>query len=64
MLIFLVGPVTDFSATVIHWMRKREPLYKGGYTGEAERPSASYIVDVSILFACSDNGLLSLNNNR
>ncbi|PWI74957.1 hypothetical protein PCL_08271 [Purpureocillium lilacinum] len=40
------GPVTDYSATVTHWLRNRTANYKGGYTGEAERPSASYIVDM------------------
>ncbi|UNI14044.1 pre-mRNA cleavage and polyadenylation factor (CPF) complex subunit [Purpureocillium takamizusanense] len=39
-------PVTDYSATVTHWLRNRTANYKGGYTGEAERPSASYIVDM------------------
>ncbi|PHH62593.1 hypothetical protein CDD81_6908 [Ophiocordyceps australis] len=39
-------PVTDYSATIIHWQRSRMPNYKGGYAGEAERPSASYIVDM------------------
>ncbi|UNI14045.1 pre-mRNA cleavage and polyadenylation factor (CPF) complex subunit, variant 2 [Purpureocillium takamizusanense] len=41
-----IGPVTDYSATVTHWLRNRTANYKGGYTGEAERPSASYIVDM------------------
>ncbi|KAG6027462.1 pre-mRNA cleavage and polyadenylation factor (CPF) complex subunit [Claviceps citrina] len=40
-------PVTDYSSTVLHWLRHRVPNYKGSYTGERERPSASYIVDVS-----------------
>ncbi|KAL7822168.1 WD40-repeat-containing domain protein [Trichoderma gracile] len=39
-------PVTDYSASVLHWMRDRAPNYRGGYTGERERPSASYIVDM------------------
>lgn len=43
-----LGPVTDYSATVGHWLRNRVANYKGGYTGEAERSSASYIVDVSV----------------
>jgi len=43
-----LGPVTDYSATVTHWLRNRTANYKGGYTGEAERPSASYIVDVGL----------------
>lgn len=42
----LKGPVTDYSSTVTHWLRNRVPNYKGSYNGEAERPSASYIVDV------------------
>lgn len=40
------GPVTDYGATVTHWQHDRTPAYKGSYTGEAERPSYSYIVDV------------------
>lgn len=40
-------PVTDYGATMAHWMRNRNPRYKGASRGEAERPSASYIVDVS-----------------
>jgi hypothetical protein len=43
----LIGPVTDYGATITHWQHDRAPGYKGGYTGEAERPSVSYIVDVS-----------------
>ncbi|KAG5922501.1 pre-mRNA cleavage and polyadenylation factor (CPF) complex subunit [Claviceps capensis] len=39
-------PVTDYSSTVTHWLRHRVPNYKGSYTGERERPSASYIVDM------------------
>lgn len=46
MLIITLGPVTDFSATFTKWKGDWAPSYKGGYTGEAERPSASYIVDV------------------
>lgn len=41
------GPVTDYGATVTHWQHNRVPNYKGGYMGEAERPSPSYIVNVS-----------------
>jgi hypothetical protein len=41
------GPVTDYSATILHWQHNRVPNYLGGYIGEAERPSPSYIVDVS-----------------
>ena len=39
-------PVTDYGATMVHWMRNRQPRYKGGYQGEMERPSPSYIVDM------------------
>ena len=31
---------------MVQWMRHRRPRYKGGFMLEAERPSASYIVDV------------------
>jgi hypothetical protein len=41
-----IGPVTDYGSTVVHWMRNRQPRFKGGYQGEMERPSPSYIVDV------------------
>ena len=41
------GPVTDYGATITHWQHDPLPNYRGGYAGEAERPSASYIVDVS-----------------
>lgn len=40
------GSITDYGSTMVHWMRNRQPRYKGAYQGEAERPSASYIVDV------------------
>lgn len=43
------GPITDYGSTMVHWMRNRQPRYKGGYQGEFERPSPSYIVDVSVL---------------
>ncbi|KAH8673583.1 WD40-repeat-containing domain protein [Xylariales sp. PMI_506] len=39
-------PVTDYGATMAHWIRNRNPRYKGSFKGEAERPSASYIVDM------------------
>ncbi|KAF4821271.1 Polyadenylation factor subunit 2 [Colletotrichum siamense] len=38
-------PVTDYGSTVAHWMRNRAPADGDVYTGEAERPSASFIVD-------------------
>ncbi|KAK3896986.1 WD40-repeat-containing domain protein, partial [Staphylotrichum tortipilum] len=40
------GPVTDYGATIVHWMRHRQPRYKGSIAGETERPSISYIVDM------------------
>lgn len=43
------GPVTDYGATIVHWMRHRQPRYKGSFVGETERPSNSYIVDVGLL---------------
>ncbi|KAJ8068086.1 hypothetical protein OCU04_003660 [Sclerotinia nivalis] len=39
-------PVTDYSSTMVHWMRNRQPRYKGGYQGEMERPSPSYMIDM------------------
>ena len=36
-------------------MRHRRPRYLGSYSGEAERPSASYIVDVSITTGFDSN---------
>ncbi|CAK7217777.1 pre-mRNA cleavage and polyadenylation factor (CPF) complex subunit [Sporothrix curviconia] len=39
-------PVTDYGATLVHWMRHRQPKYRNAYGGEAERPSVSYIVDM------------------
>ncbi|KAL3417318.1 polyadenylation factor subunit 2 [Phlyctema vagabunda] len=37
--------VTDYSATMIHWMRNRQPRWKE-VKGERERPSPSYIQDM------------------
>ncbi|MCJ1319966.1 pre-mRNA cleavage and polyadenylation factor (CPF) complex subunit [Xylographa vitiligo] len=39
-------PVTDYGSTMVQWMRHRRPRYKGGFILEAERPSASYVVDM------------------
>ncbi|KAK6950034.1 Polyamine N-acetyltransferase 1 [Daldinia eschscholtzii] len=39
-------PVTDYGSTIAHWMRNRQPRFKGAFRGEVERPSASYIVDM------------------
>ncbi|KAI8942085.1 hypothetical protein NX059_000183 [Plenodomus lindquistii] len=38
--------VTDYGATTVQWMRNRRPRYKKLPMREAERPSASYIVDM------------------
>lgn len=43
----VAGPVTDYGATTTHWMRHRQPKYKGGYRGDLERPSPSYLINVS-----------------
>ncbi len=40
------GPVTDYTSSMVQWMRHRQPRYKGGGRMEMERPSPSYIVDV------------------
>ena len=46
------GPVTDYTSSMVHWMRHRQPRYKGGGRMEMERPSLSYTVDV-----CSCRGI-------
>ncbi|KAK1141488.1 pre-mRNA cleavage and polyadenylation factor (CPF) complex subunit [Aspergillus melleus] len=38
--------VTDYSSSLVQWMRTRRPHYKGGHRMEVERPSASYVVDM------------------
>lgn len=42
------GPVTDYGSTMLHWLRNRQPRWKGSYSGFMERPSPSYIVNVSL----------------
>ena len=42
------GPVTDDGASVTHWLHNRVPKHRGSYNGEAERPSPSYIENVSL----------------
>ena len=53
----ILGNVTDYGSTMVQWMRNRRPQHRGGPTIEAERPSASYIVDVrteiNTTLACS-----------
>ncbi|KAJ9192011.1 hypothetical protein DTO164E3_8582 [Paecilomyces variotii] len=39
-------PVTDYGSSMLQWMRTRRPRYKGAHRMEAERPSASYVVDM------------------
>ncbi|KAL1955090.1 hypothetical protein VTO42DRAFT_9024 [Malbranchea cinnamomea] len=39
-------PVTDYSSSLVQWMRNRQPRYKGSHRLEHERPSASYAVDM------------------
>ncbi|CAK7268383.1 pre-mRNA cleavage and polyadenylation factor (CPF) complex subunit [Sporothrix epigloea] len=39
-------PVTDYGASLVHWMRHWQPKYRNAYAGESERPSVSYIVDM------------------
>ena len=43
----ITGLVTDYGSSLVQWMRTRRPRYKGGHRMEIERPSASYVVDVS-----------------
>lgn len=43
---FRTGPVTDYTSSMVKWMRHRQPRYKGGGRMEMERPSPSYTVDV------------------
>lgn len=38
--------MTDYGAMMVHWMRHRQPYYKGAPLTEMERPSLTYIVDV------------------
>ncbi|KZZ88710.1 polyadenylation factor subunit 2 [Ascosphaera apis ARSEF 7405] len=39
--------VTDYGSSVVQWMGVRRPPWKGSRLLERERPSASYVVDVS-----------------
>lgn len=41
------GPVTDYGAGIVHWMRHREPRQDSSSVAEAERQSISYVADVS-----------------
>ncbi|KAF2025371.1 WD40 repeat-like protein [Setomelanomma holmii] len=43
----LPGAVTDYGATTVQWMRNRRPRYKNVPMPEVERPSASYVVDMT-----------------
>ncbi|KAF2270301.1 WD40 repeat-like protein [Lojkania enalia] len=46
LIVYTAGPVTDYGATTVQWMRNRRPRYKNTPLLEIERPSASYIVDM------------------
>ncbi|KAF7719517.1 Polyadenylation factor subunit 2 [Penicillium ucsense] len=46
-----VGPrrprlVTDYGSSMVQWMRTRRPRFRGEHRMEAERPSASFTVDM------------------
>ncbi|KAF1917337.1 WD40-repeat-containing domain protein [Ampelomyces quisqualis] len=41
------GAVTDYGSTTVQWMRNRRPRYKHAPMPEVERPSASYVVDMT-----------------
>jgi polyadenylation factor subunit 2 len=41
------GAVTDYGSTTVQWMRNRRPRYKNAPMPEVERPSASYMVDMT-----------------
>ena len=45
-LTWIIGAITDYSPTMVHWMRHRTARYKGGILGEMERPDTDYAVDV------------------
>ncbi|KAL8755688.1 MAG: hypothetical protein Q9199_003477 [Rusavskia elegans] len=38
--------VTDYGSSMVHWMRNRQPRYKGAPKVEFERPSPSYIAQM------------------
>ena len=42
-----IGAVTDYGSTTVQWMRNRRPRYKNVAMPEVERPSASYVVDMT-----------------
>ncbi|KAH4930095.1 hypothetical protein HBI82_142780 [Parastagonospora nodorum] len=39
--------VTDYGATTVQWMRNRRPRYKNVPMAEVERPTPSYVVDMT-----------------
>jgi len=45
------GPATDYSANMAQFVHNRRPQYKGTMGFEMERPSASYVIDVSLCSA-------------
>lgn len=46
-----LGPATDYSANMAQFVHNRRPQYKGTMGFEMERPSASYVIDVSLCSA-------------
>jgi hypothetical protein len=43
-----VGPATDYIANMAQFVQNRRPQYKGSVGFETERPSASFVIDVSL----------------
>ena len=39
-------PITDYGTSMVQWLNKRKPAYKGTSHYESERPSLSYVVDM------------------
>jgi hypothetical protein len=44
--------VTDYGSSMVQWVHTRRPRYKSSHKTEAERPSASYAVDVRAKVPC------------
>ena len=57
------GPVTDYTSSMIQWMRHRQPRYKGGARIDMERPSPSYIIDVCSPAEIEDRYCTHTNSN-
>lgn len=39
-------PITDYGTSMVQWLDKRKPAYRGSRHYESERPSLSYVVDM------------------